>query len=116
MHDAANIDFQIRKGRQFSGNFQLATRVINADPVPRDVTGAAFSMQFRAVRGGAVLDLAPTYTEIDLSLGLFNFAANATTTDLMVSTGGVWEIRMIFEGATTTPFDGAYTVLLPVVP
>ena len=88
MADAANVDLDIRKGRTFTRDFQLVTAVINGDAVPRDITGATLQMQFRSVRGGAVVDLTCTYAAIDLSLGQFRFTATDTLTDAMTTTSG----------------------------
>ena len=116
MNDAADIDIVIRKGRQFTTDYQIADFVPNEDPDPQNLTGATFVMQFRDVRGAAgVLDLTPVFSEIDLSIGSFNFTATSILTDAMATTSGFWEIRRTFNGILTTPFEGAYSVTLPVV-
>ena len=118
MSDAADISIVIRKGRTFSTDYQLKTEVITdgvKSSVPRNVTGATFVMQFRATRGGAVSDLTPTFTAINLSLGTFNFKSTNTETNAMSTTEGVWEIVMTFNTDVSTEFEGAYSVILPVV-
>lgn len=118
MSDAADIDLKIRKGRTFNQDYQLKTAT-NDDgipgSVPKDVTGATFVMQFRASTSAPTSDLTPVFTAIDLALGQFNFTANDTLTDLMVTDEGVWEIVMTLDSVVTTEFEGAYTVVLPVV-
>ena len=118
MSDAADIDLVVRKGRTFSQDYQLKTATnIDGLPgsVPKDVTGATFVMQFRSERGGATSDLTPVFSAIDLALGQFNFTATDALTDAMATTEGVWEIVMTLSGVVSTEFEGAYTVVLPVV-
>lgn len=114
--DAANIDLIVRPGRTLTNNYQLTTDVINGDPVPRDVTGATFTMQLRSNREPTTaVDLTPAYTAIDLTLGAFNFEASPGATDAMTTTSGVYEIEMTLDGFVTTEFEGNYSVILPVV-
>ncbi len=118
MADAADIALVVRKGRTFSRDFQLMTAVINDpdNPIPRDVTGATFEMQFKDIRGSnGTLDLEPTFTTIDLSIGKFNFTEDDVGTGMMATTQGVWEVVMTLSGVVTTEFEGAYRVILPVV-
>lgn len=110
-----DIDLKIRKGRDFSATYHLTTPVINGDPLDRDLTGATFIMQFRATRGGAVVDLAPTYAAVNLALGQFSFSSTAAQTAAMATASGYYEVQMTLAGAISTEIEGAYSVILPVV-
>ena len=118
MADAADIALVVRKGRTFSRDFQLMTAVINDpdNPIPRDVTGATFEMQFKDIReSNGTLDLEPTFTTIDLSNCEFNFTEYDVGTGMMATTQVVWEVVLTLSGVVTTELMGAYLLILPLV-